>query len=260
MLELTPNMRNSGALEIKERLASVSGGRILDVGTSDGGFIEILLKTLQDYEEIVGIDISEEDLEKAREKFTNDPVSFELMNAESLSYDDESFDTVCISYTIHHLEKINAVLLEMMRVLKPGGYFILQEGFSDSDQSDAQISEILVHHLDAKVDRMKGCPHFETLSRQQLRDFVTNLGLSEIEVFESSKSLHCLFCEIMEKCEDPRGQYRIEYGIQEIDEILERAAELPSFDEIQEEAEILKERVRKTGHEGASQLFFLCKK
>ncbi|MHA2214105.1 MAG: hypothetical protein ACW992_13175, partial [Candidatus Thorarchaeota archaeon] len=63
MQNLPDGIRNSGALEIKDRLRSISGGRILDVGTQQGGFISLLMKMLQDYESFIGIDISEEDLD-----------------------------------------------------------------------------------------------------------------------------------------------------------------------------------------------------
>ncbi|MGY5875884.1 MAG: class I SAM-dependent methyltransferase, partial [Candidatus Thorarchaeota archaeon] len=136
MSSLTESIKNSGALDIQNRLQSMSGGRILDVGTQHGSFISTLMKSMRDYEEFVGIDILEENLEKARESFSDGPVKFELMNAEELSFDDESFDTVSISFSLHHLENVRAVLGEMVRVLKPEGHLIIQEMFSDDDQSD----------------------------------------------------------------------------------------------------------------------------
>jgi ubiquinone/menaquinone biosynthesis C-methylase UbiE len=257
---LPDGIRNSGALEIKDRLRSISGGRILDVGTQQGGFISLLMKMLQDYESFIGIDISEEDLDKAREEFKQDPVEFELMSADELSFDDNSFDTVCISHTMHHLENVESVLSESRRVLKPDGHLIIQEQFSDSDQSDAQNTDTEVHHLDAKVDNWKGIPHFRTLSRQHLKDSVAQLGMREVEVFQSSRIVKCIFCEEPERCEDPTSKALVDDGLKEIDDVLESAAGHPEFEEIQHEAEVLKERVGLTGYMPASILFFICKK
>lgn len=258
MQNLTSSIKDSGVLAIIDKLSSISGGRILDVGTCEGDFITTLKKTLMDYESFVGIDISEEYIEKARESFSDEPVEFEVMDAETLSFEDNSFDTVCISFTMHHLENVDIVLREMNRVLKPGGHLILQEMFSDSDQSEAKITEMLIHHLDAKVDRMSGIPHFETFKRQELKDFVVQLGMREVEVYESTKYVNCYSCEDLEGCEDHMD--RVEYGIKEIDEILERAEGYPSISDIRHEAENLKERVRVTGHAATSLLFFICKK
>jgi len=258
--ELTARIQNSGVLEIRSKLGEISGGSVLDVGTSQGDFIKTLMKSLKDYEAFVGIDISEKDLEKAKKRFQNEPVTFEIMNAEEMSFDDNSFDTVCFSYSVHHLENVESVLREMKRVLKQGGYLILQEMFSDEDQSDAKLTEILVHHLDARVDRANGIPHFETYSRQQLKDIIELLGMSKVEVYESTDSLKCLFCESMKECENPRSEMNLELGIGEIDDILKRAADTSIIQEIEQEAEHLKERVRITGYESASQLFFICVK
>ncbi|MHA1905419.1 MAG: class I SAM-dependent methyltransferase, partial [Candidatus Thorarchaeota archaeon] len=121
MQSLTESIRNSGLLDIRNRLESISGGKVLDIGTQHGDFIRAMMKSMKNYEAFVGIDISEKDLEekdleKARESFPDDPVEFELMNAEALSFDDDSFDTVCLSYSLHHLENVEVVLREMMRV------------------------------------------------------------------------------------------------------------------------------------------------
>ncbi|MFW9965172.1 MAG: class I SAM-dependent methyltransferase [Candidatus Sifarchaeia archaeon] len=260
MQTFTESIRNSGVLEIRDIMASISGGRVLDVGTQHGSFITIMMKSMKDYEAFVGIDISEENLEKARETITEDSVEFELMNAEELTFDDSSFDTVCISHSLHHLENVDDVLGEMMRVLKPGGYLILQEIFSDKDQSEAQRTEILTHHLDARIDRMEGTPHFDTLSRQQIKNLINGLGMSSVEVFETTWGLKCLYCDNFQQCEDPKSEYNLKFGREEIDDILRRAKDHPDTDDIQQEAKLLLDRLKRTGYQSASLLFFICRK
>jgi ubiquinone/menaquinone biosynthesis C-methylase UbiE len=103
----------------------------LDVATGRGGFIDTLIKTLKAYDSFVGIDYypsneSREGMESAKRRFAGKPVQFLEMNAESLGFEDESFDTVCISHSLHHLASIDKVMTEMKRVLKKGGNFILQ--------------------------------------------------------------------------------------------------------------------------------------
>ena len=53
---LPKGLESSEAPRIAERLGSISGGRVLDVGTGQGGFIDILMNTLMDYESFIGID------------------------------------------------------------------------------------------------------------------------------------------------------------------------------------------------------------
>ena len=46
-------------------LGNISGGKVLDVATSDGSFIKILQKSLKDYIEIVGVDTSKKAADNA---------------------------------------------------------------------------------------------------------------------------------------------------------------------------------------------------
>ncbi|MGY5855423.1 MAG: class I SAM-dependent methyltransferase [Candidatus Thorarchaeota archaeon] len=253
-------LRESGAMEVREKLGTISGGDILDVGTEDGGFIHTLKKTLKDYNSFTGIDISEDELAKARGEFKDTPIDLIVMNAEKMTFQDNQFDTVCASYTIHHLVNIDTVLAEMYRVLKPGGTFIIQEMYSDGEQTTAQHVDIAVHTIDAKVDSLIGIPHFEALTRQRLRDHVNKIGLSDVEVFESSWSVKCLFCNDAHECVNPMRAENIDFVLEQIDDSLNRMGDSASNKELEEEAESLKERVKSDGSSAASVMYFIGKK
>ena len=84
-LENLPNgLAISGALEIRERLKLVSGGRILDIATGNGEFIDTLMKTLKDYESFIGIHSSKEEIAVAKKRFEGEPIEILEMNAEVL--------------------------------------------------------------------------------------------------------------------------------------------------------------------------------
>ena len=193
--DLPDGIRKSGAIEIRQKFGTISGGNILDVGTQEGDFIRTLMKVLKDYNSFTGIDISEDDLNKAKENLKDAPANFVTMNAETMTFPENQFDTVCISYSIHHLENIDTVLAEMHRVLKPSGNFIIQELYCGGDQTPPPLVDKSVHDLNAKIDTLFGIPHFEALTRQRMKDLVANVGLDEIEVFESSWAVKCLFCK-----------------------------------------------------------------
>ena len=258
--DLPIELKESGVFEVRKKFETISGGNVLDVGTQTGDFIKTLMKVLSDYHSFTGIDISEDDLKKAKEELKDAPVNLVVMNAETMTFQENQFDTVCISYSIHHLENIDTVLAEMYRILKPGGHFIIQEMYSDGDQTAAQVLDRDVHHLDAKIDSLFGIPHFEALTRQKLRDFVNKIGLSEVEVFESSWAVKCLFCEEAKECQNPMRTDNIAYVLKEIDDNLARVLEHSSYDELREEAESLKERVKIEGSAAASVMYFFGKK
>ena len=126
---LPKDLARSGALDIERHLASISGGNVLDIATQRGGFIQTLIDLLSEYDSFIGIDITRKDWDENR--FTDDRVKFIEMNAELLYFSDSTFDTVSMSHSLHHLTSIKKVLSEMKRVLRPHGYFILQEIYRD---------------------------------------------------------------------------------------------------------------------------------
>ena len=90
---------------LKQALGGICGGRVLDVATGEGDFIKTLVGNLKSYGEIIGIDTI--GYTKAAEStFYVANVRFIQMDAEQLGFGDETFDTVSISSSLHHLESI----------------------------------------------------------------------------------------------------------------------------------------------------------
>ena len=63
----------------------------------------------------------------------------------------------------------------MSGILRPGGSLIVSEMYRD-DQSEAQMTHVLLHHWWGAVDRMNGIFHNETYLREELVDLVNGLG------------------------------------------------------------------------------------
>jgi ubiquinone/menaquinone biosynthesis C-methylase UbiE len=262
MENLPERLRTSGATEIRKKLQGISGGKILDVATGFGDFINTLMKMLKNYDYFVGIEISEKDLKSAKKRFEGQPVEFLEMNAGYLKFEDNSFDTVCISYSLHHLENIDRVLAEMKRVLKLDGYFVVQEEFSDGEQNEAQKTDILRHHWDSEIDSLLGIVHHKTYPKQKIKGIMDSLRLSKLETFESTHAVRCLICDRKFDCEG-KGEVTIDQFAKEIGDNLRRLgehADLKIRDRLKKEGEKLKERMRKYGAANASNLFFIGRK
>lgn len=260
---LPEGLAKSGAMRIREKLRSISGGRVLDAATGDGGFIDTLMKTLKDYDSFVGIDYSEKEVESAKKRFKGQPVEIMKMNAEALKFKNDSFGTVCISHSLHHLDRIDRVLAEMKRVLKFNGYFIIQEMFCDGEQTEAQKAERARADWDAEIDSLLGVTHNKTLIKQKIKDIMSNLELEEVKLFESTHPVKCLFCDKKFECENPKNEKIVNQAIKEIDDNLRRLKEYhgtKTRTRLEEAGEKLKERIRKFGSANASHLFIVGKK
>lgn len=168
---------------VKEVLNTISGGKILDVGCGRGWFIKRLKENLKDYDEIIGIDIRDDVLEKAREKHQETKIKFANIDATKMPYKDNSFDVVSISNTLHHLPEPSLILSEMQRVLKPQGLFMIHEMFCDN-QSNKQLSHVTLHHLQGEMDMLIGVCHKETYKKEELLNIAKDLGLEIIHIIE----------------------------------------------------------------------------
>ena len=99
----------------------VKGDKNLDLGCGNGRFSELF-----EDEDYVGVDVSEELMRLAKEKYPNR--EFVSINATNLPFPDNSFDKVFCLAVIHHIpskQMRQAFLAEAKRVLKPGGLLIL---------------------------------------------------------------------------------------------------------------------------------------
>lgn len=266
--DLPEGLASSNAPRIAERLSLIPAGSVLDVATDGGGFIDTLMKTLKAYDSFVGIDYypsdeSREHLEAAKKRFEGKAVHFAQLNAEKLWFEDESFDTVCISHSLHHLADIDRVMREMKRVLRKGGNFILQEVYCDGEQTEAQKTDELAHEWEARIDTLLGITHNKTLTRQAITDVADRLRLSEIETFDATHPVDCLFCERKYECDDPRNQATFHQVTKEIDDGIKRIqnhVNIQARVRLMQEAEIVKEAIARYGASPASYLFIIGRK
>ena len=109
--------------------ARCKGKKVLEYGCGTGSQSFFLA---QMGAEVTGIDISDVAIQKARaEAHARGLVSvkFEVMDAESLMFQDSSFDIVCGSGILHHLNLTRAYS-EIARTLLPQGEGILENRIS----------------------------------------------------------------------------------------------------------------------------------
>ncbi len=103
--------------------------KVLDYGCGKGDEVFFLAKYSS---EIFGIDISEEGIKQALKKLEEEPesikrkINFLVMDGEKMTFKDNSFDIVCGTGILHHLN-LDSSLKEIRRVLKPTGKAIFFE-------------------------------------------------------------------------------------------------------------------------------------
>jgi ubiquinone/menaquinone biosynthesis C-methylase UbiE len=117
--------------------------RILDVGCGTGSLTLLIARRLTPPGEAVGIDAAPRMIEIARRKAkeAGAPARFEAGVAESLEFNDASFDVVVNSMFTHHIDSAlkRRAFAEMFRVLRPGGTLVT----ADVDRPTTALGALL---------------------------------------------------------------------------------------------------------------------
>jgi demethylmenaquinone methyltransferase/2-methoxy-6-polyprenyl-1,4-benzoquinol methylase len=123
--------------------------QILDIatGTADFAIEALALKP----EKVIGVDISEGMLsvgrEKIRRKKLDGKIELQLGDSEKLLFPDNSFDAVIVSFGVRNFEHLERGLVDMYRVLKPGGTCVILE-FSQPEKSPfKQLYHFYSHYI-----------------------------------------------------------------------------------------------------------------
>lgn len=74
---------------------------------------------------VVGVDVSEEAIAYARQRYGGPNVEFVVGDLTALEFDDASFDVVCSFETIEHVEDVERYLGQIARVLRSDGIFVV---------------------------------------------------------------------------------------------------------------------------------------
>jgi ubiquinone/menaquinone biosynthesis C-methylase UbiE len=109
------------------RLPPMPGARVLDLGCGQGNTTRCLADALRPASAL-GIEFDPALVDYASTRDDNPPgVSFQQGDATRLPFPDASFDVVFCRYLLIHMADPMAVVREMLRVVKPGGYAIAYE-------------------------------------------------------------------------------------------------------------------------------------
>ncbi len=173
--------------------------------------------------QVVASDIADGMLEQARkiaDERQIDNVSFEIIDAHSISYPDDAIDLVTCRTAPHHFQDIGKFLSEVHRVLKSTGVFLL---------SDTTTSENL-HLADwhQRVELLRDPSHLTSPTPSQWRKLMAEAGFHITH--EKASRVHLTFWDWVKRSGTPESvsdglhrdfadasdDVKEEYGISEI--------------------------------------------
>ncbi len=219
--------------------------KILDVGTGSGDFLVVLKETFPEAG-IVGVDPNSDALKEARVKFPD--VEFQEMAAENLHFENNTFDAVSLSMALHHLPKVKKGLTEIKRVVKPEGWIIINELFSDN-LNPAQEVHKMFHHFRSQIDRLNGISHRETFRKDEILQLVRQAGISIQFFYEHKKEVNL----VAEKGE-------LEKKANKMKVMLETIKGKPEYEELLPQIEKFRTRALQYGFQPATNVVIVGKK
>lgn len=102
---------------------------ILDIATGTGDLAIALAQTHAS--KIVGLDISSGMLEigkgKIKKQGLDHKIDMVLGDSENMPFEDNTFDAITVGFGVRNFETLENGLKEILRVLKPGGCFVILE-------------------------------------------------------------------------------------------------------------------------------------
>lgn len=128
------------AAEMAARLGAINSGRILEVAAGTGIVTRAMAKTLPRDVEIIATDLNQAMLDLASKNLDAPNVTWRQSDAQTLPFDDESFDAVVCQFGVMFFPDKGAAYREARRVLKPGGRYL----FNVWDRLDANpVSKVV---------------------------------------------------------------------------------------------------------------------
>jgi arsenite methyltransferase len=157
-----------------------AGETCIDLGCGKGTDLIRLRESVGEYGHVIGIDIAEGMIEKARravEKFGYANVSVVRSELEKLELPDAIGDLVISNCTINHASDKRAVWHEIFRVLRPGGRFVVSDIYSTEP-----VPAEFAHDPVAVAECWAGA-----ITREEYLAILQETGFKNISVLEESK-------------------------------------------------------------------------
>lgn len=144
----------AGRVAAVARMNIRSGDRVLEVGVGTGINTSLYPADCR----VTAIDLSESMLEKARERVACERlrhVRLLAMDAEEMTFENDSFDSVYAPYLISVVPDPVAVVREMYRVCRPGGRIVILNHFRSANPIVSRLERAITPftvHIGFKAD------------------------------------------------------------------------------------------------------------
>jgi len=174
---------------------------VLEVGSGRGGGADYIKRYLKP-KKMVGVDFSKNAVKLSNQNYVSNGLSFEIGNAESLPFADNSFDIVINVESSHCYGSMDTFLNQVKRVLRKGGYFlfadlrskenidVLRETLYKSGLTLIKETDITLNIIEAlKLDNGRKTTLIKkTIHKPLVQSFLEFAGTKDSKIYKKFKS------------------------------------------------------------------------
>ena len=168
-------------------LPQTVGFRILDLGCGTGLELGYYLERVPTAR-ITGIDLAPGMLETLRKKFPGKDISLILGSYFTVPFGENVYDAAVSVESLHHFTKEEKIPLyaKLKTALKPGGYFILTDYFSLSDEEETNHRQELIRLKKEQKLTEDEFFHYDTpLTVEHEKEALQTAGFISVEVLKN---------------------------------------------------------------------------
>lgn len=168
------------------RLVKPVNGAVLDIGCHSGTFTEKILKKVGS-KNIFGVDISRSAIDLIKKRIPYG--KFQVANAEKLPFAASYFEAVYCLEMLEHVDDPEAVLLEIKRVLKKGGYALILV------PTESKLFKFVWFFWTLYYPMWKHA-HVQSFDQNKLENYLQKIGFEIISVKNFNlKMLKIVYCK-----------------------------------------------------------------
>lgn len=108
-----------------EEIGRIRPDRLIDIGCGPGAFLSLVEGTFPDIQ-LNALDLSEEMILETRERLSDTAIAT-VGDSEDMPLESGQYQAVTCNMSIHHYPHPQKAVNEMYRILKPGGYLLLND-------------------------------------------------------------------------------------------------------------------------------------
>ena len=160
-------------------------GQVLDIAAGRGANLYPAAEDVGESGRVIGIDLAESMVELTTAEIVSrrlDNAEMRLMDADNLDFPDACFDRVLCGFAMFFFPQLDRTLVEVSRVLKPGGVFAAST-FAEQGYPWSWYENLLkIYELSSRVDRLVGLATEALATPKEIQEVLRRAGFDHIHI------------------------------------------------------------------------------